>query len=234
MRRWWAGAVGLVVLLAAVLWWWRGESAPIEATTPEGATSFNEGALPPALKLSAWNAPIQQRGDRQLTGIVSREGEPVAGVVVTAVAAHGAEVLSDLPCKCDNHCGQMLLACGCAEASGQLVELVAARTGEGAPLARATTDARGAFTLTGLEPGTVTLFGDGHDGVGWLGNVATQGLRDSGWRRAADQRRRPARASRALDGDDLPHRDAPSRGPAHRGESRGQPGVHRDSAMAAA
>ncbi|MDP1825850.1 MAG: carboxypeptidase-like regulatory domain-containing protein [Archangium sp.] len=93
--------------------------------------------------------------------------------MVTAVAAHGEDVLSDLPCKCDNHCGQMLLSCGCAEASGQLVELVAARTGEGVPLARATSDAEGGFVLTGLDEETLTLFADAPDAVGWLPNVAS-------------------------------------------------------------
>lgn len=173
MRRRWPGAVGLVVLVVALVWWWSsGETPAVDPAMPASA-SANEGAFPAALKPSVWNAPIERHGALQLTGVVSREGEPVPGVTVTAVAAHGEEVLSDLPCKCDNHCGQMLLSCGCAEASGQLVELVAARTGESAPLARATTDAKGAFTLTGLEPGTLTLFADAPDGVGWLGNVAS-------------------------------------------------------------
>ncbi|MDP3153917.1 MAG: carboxypeptidase regulatory-like domain-containing protein [Archangium sp.] len=173
MRRW-VGLAAVALLVGVGLLWWLW---PSELSTPEerreSATSANEGALPESIKPSSWNAPIQQRGARSLSGVVLRDGQPVGGAVVTAVAAHGDDVLSDLPCKCDNHCGQMLLACGCAEASGQLVELVALRTGESAPLARATTNSEGVFTLTGLEDTTLTLFADAPGGVGWLGNVAS-------------------------------------------------------------
>lgn len=163
------GALAFVLVVGGLLWWhW-----PVEHPSPAAATSANEGALPTQLRASSWNAPIEQRGARRLTGVVVRDGQPVAGAVVTAVAAHGDDVLSDLPCQCDNHCGQRLLSCGCAEASGQLVELVAARTGEGVPLARATTDADGGFVLTGLDEGTLTLFADAPDAVGWLANVAS-------------------------------------------------------------
>lgn len=177
MRRWGVLiAVMVVVVVAALAWWlWPSNEAEAGASGGPGGTtsafSANEGALPAEVKASAWNAPVQPRGERTLTGVVLREGKPVAGAVVTAVAAHGEDVLSDLPCKCDNHCGQMLLACGCAEASGQLVELVSARTGESAPLARATSDAEGHFTLTGLEASALTLFADAQDGMGWLANV---------------------------------------------------------------
>lgn len=163
-----------MVLGAVLIWWlWPSDPPPSDEPGSFAELSANEGALPTEVKPSAWSAPIQSRGERSLTGLVLREGKPVAGAVVTAVAAHGEEVLSDLPCKCDNHCGQMLLACGCAEASGQLVELVSARTGESAPLARATSDAAGKFTLSGLETSTLTLFADATEGVGWLGNVAS-------------------------------------------------------------
>ncbi len=173
MRRW-VGvvAVALVVGLGLLWFFWPSELAAPETLT-ERATSPNEGALPESIKPSSWNSPIEQRGARSLSGVVLRDGQPVGGAVVTAVAAHGDDVLSDLPCKCDNHCGQMLLACGCAEASGQLVELVALRTGESAPLARAVTNADGVFTLTGLEDTTLTLFADAPGGVAWLGNVAS-------------------------------------------------------------
>ena len=125
MRRSVVGILALGFLIGLVAWWLWPADAPGEGEVAAAAvTSANEGALPEARKQSSWNAPIQPRGERRLSGVVLRDGRPVAGAVVTGVAAHGEGVLSDLPCKCDNHCGQMLLACGCAEASGQLVELV--------------------------------------------------------------------------------------------------------------
>lgn len=165
--------VAVLAVVAGLAWWlWPSDVEPSAEPSGTTAVSANEGGLPAEVKPSAWNAPVQARGERTLSGVVLRDGNAVPGAVVTAVAAHGEDVLSDLPCKCDNHCGQMLLACGCAEASGQLVELVGQRTGESAPLARATTDAEGKFTLTGLEATTLTLFADAPNGMGWLANVA--------------------------------------------------------------
>lgn len=164
--------VAVVVVVAALLggaWWlWGGVAEPTTASpTSSSGGLANEGALP-EFRASRWSAPIEPKGTRALKGLVLQDGAPVAGAIVTATAAHGDEVLSDLPCKCDNQCGQKLLACGCAEASGQLVELVASRTGEGVPLARATTDAEGKFELSGLEDTTVTLWADTRAAIGWL------------------------------------------------------------------
>jgi protocatechuate 3,4-dioxygenase beta subunit len=175
MRRWLGGLVAVVLLgVLVAAWWWSSDDAPPE--TPGAPLSSwaaaNEGASPER-RPSRWDAPVTARGDRSVQGVVLRAGQPVAGAVVTALLAHGEEVLSDLPCQCDNHCGQKLLACGCAEASGQLVELVSVRTGEGVPLGRATTDAEGRFTLAGLEAGTLTLWADGPAGIAWKSDVAS-------------------------------------------------------------
>ena len=170
MRRWALGVVA-VALVAVGGWWWlhEGEGA---ASGDEAPASANEGALP-APRASKWSEPIVQRGSRTLSGVVLRDGQPVSGAVVTALAAHGDDVLSDLPCQCDNHCGQKLLACGCAEASGQLVELVGARTGESVPLGRATSGADGTFTIEGLDDSRLTLWADAPGVIGWATDVAS-------------------------------------------------------------
>lgn len=170
MRRWWVGVVAVVVVALGV-WWWLREDAPAPAEEVSPAAAANEGGLPAVLQASKWSAPIVQRGARAVSGVVLRDGRPVSGAVVTAIASHGDDVLSDLPCQCDNHCGQKLLACGCAEASGQLVELVGARTGEGTPLGRATTDAEGVFSITGLDETKLTLWADAPGGVAWKSEV---------------------------------------------------------------
>lgn len=172
MRRWWLAVLVLSVFAAlGVAWWHRDE--PLVAEAQQQSASPNEGRLPRALLASKWNAPVVEHGKRSVKGVVLRAGAPVAGAAVTAVAAHGQDVLSDLPCQCDNHCGQKLLACGCAEASGQLVELVGARTGEGAPLGRATTDATGAFEISGLDETVLTLWADAPEGVAWRTDLAS-------------------------------------------------------------
>lgn len=176
MRRWRMGVVGLgLALVAAGGWWWLGEEATPQAAVLGEAAAANEGGLP-AVIASRWSAPIVERGQRSVTGVVLRDGQPVAGALVTAIASHGDDVLSDLPCQCDNHCGQKLLACGCAEASGQLVELVGARTGEGTPLGRATTDAAGAFVITGLDETRLTLWADAPGGVAWRSDLASDAV----------------------------------------------------------
>ncbi len=152
--------LGLVVLGFGVFLLW--PSAPTEAPT---VALIEEH--PVVLQPSRWTTPVSPRGSRTLRGKVLRvDGTPVARAAVTAVVAHGDDVLSDLPCQCDNHCGQKLLECGCAEASSQLVELVAQRTGETAPVARTTTDVGGTFTLEGLDDLTVTLWADAPGLVG--------------------------------------------------------------------
>lgn len=152
--------LGLVVLGVGVFVLWR--SAPNETQT--GAFVEEPHVV---LQPSRWTTAVSPRGSRTLRGKVLRvDGTPVARAAVTAVVAHGDDVLSDLPCQCDNHCGQKLLECGCAEASAQLVELVAQRTGETAPVARTTTDASGTFTLEGLDDLTVTLWADAPGLVG--------------------------------------------------------------------
>lgn len=108
------------------------------------------------------------RGSKRLEGRVLLAGEPVQGATVTAVAAHGDDVLSETQCGCDNHCGRKLLECGCPEAAAQLVELVSTRTGEAAPLARTSTDSTGHFVLEGLDEMAVSLWAESAAGIAFL------------------------------------------------------------------
>lgn len=172
MKRWLAG-VGAVVVAAIVAWWVWGSSASTSAPSEVQVAPrrAGDGYLPARVE-SKWTQPLAARGERTLRGLVTKGGKPVGGAVVTALDAHGEDVLSDRPCQCDNHCGLKLVQCGCAEAAGQLVELAVARTGEAQPLARATTGADGRFELAGLpEAGAVALWADAPDGIAFLAEV---------------------------------------------------------------
>jgi hypothetical protein len=165
MVRWrWVVAAVVVGVVAAVLYvLLRPESV---APEPGDVTPQPSARVEPVAP--RWNQPItEKRGAKQLEGLVTLDGTPVAGAVVTALANHGEDVLSDLPCRCDNHCGRKLLACGCGEAAAQLVELVSARTGEAAPIARATSDANGHFVLDGLDDTELALWADAREGIAW-------------------------------------------------------------------
>lgn len=170
-RLWWLAGVGLFIA-AAVLFWW--SSSDDEVSSVDTATTASTSADDdvPRLKFdrkpSGWDAPLEAKGERVLTGrVLDEKGAPVSNATVTATTLHGDDVLSDQQCKCDNECGQKLLECGCPEASGQLVEHVSSRTGEAQPLARATTDATGTFTLRGLQSGSVALWADAPGSIGF-------------------------------------------------------------------
>lgn len=169
------GAVVLVgVVLAAFFLWPRDEVETAESSTHEEASAAANEGMPIERKPSAWLSVAPSRGSLRVEGIVENAEGPVANATVTATAAHGADVLSDLDCHCDNHCGLKLLGCGCAEAAGQLVELVATRTGESPPLARATTGADGRFVLTGLPDEVLALWADSESGIA-LDNAVSPG-----------------------------------------------------------
>ncbi|MBX7115653.1 MAG: carboxypeptidase-like regulatory domain-containing protein [Myxococcaceae bacterium] len=153
------GAMGLGWVL------WRDASPSSSGHSVEAApTRLGEVPREP----STWKQPVQARGAKQLRGRVVGPWGAVANASVVAIERHGEDVLSDLMCQCDNHCGQTLLECGCAEAAGQLVDLVAARTGESAPLARAMSDAEGHFVLEGLDETELALWADAPGLVGLL------------------------------------------------------------------
>ena len=161
------GVLMFAAMLGVAFWFEDDRIAMLEAER----TSTEEPSFSP--RPSKWNEPIVTRGSRRLSGVVTRDGSPISGAVVTALEAHGDHVLSDLPCQCDNHCGQKLLQCGCAEASGQLVELVGARNGEAVPLGRATSAGDGTFVIEGLDDSKLTLWADAAGGIAWKTDVAS-------------------------------------------------------------
>lgn len=95
-------------------------------------------------------------GELRIVGRVVDAKGPVSDAIVTATAGTGADVLSNMDCQCDMHCGQKLLECGCGESASQLEALVSAREGEAPPVASATTGEDGSFVLEGLAAADVT------------------------------------------------------------------------------
>lgn len=191
-RAWWFGGAALLLAGAALLWWSLSaeENAEAHSVTSPSATGLSTDDAEPRLRFdrkpSVWEAAVEPKGELILTGrVLDERGSPVVAASVTATALHGDDVLSDQQCKCDNECGQKLLECGCPEASGQLVEHVSSRTGEAQPLARATSDATGTFTLRGLSSGTVALWADAPGMIGFrasanVGDVAANIAVESG------------------------------------------------------
>jgi protocatechuate 3,4-dioxygenase beta subunit len=178
MRRWLGVGVALA-LLAVALWYASGSNLEGRSSDPTAQeTGRNESGRASIRRLpvnALLSAPLPApRGSLHIRGtVVGPAGEPVPGAVVVATAPTPDETLSELPCQCDNHCGQKLLQCGCGMAAIQLVELVAERRGEAPPLARTTSDAQGHFSLEGLEAGRYALWADGSLGTALQQNVET-------------------------------------------------------------
>jgi protocatechuate 3,4-dioxygenase beta subunit len=126
-----------------------------------GATSTANGRAGAAREAPGGETKtLQVQGDLTVRGqVLGRQG-PVSGATIVATTSAGDDVLSERRCQCGNDCGQKLLECGCGEAAGQLMELVAERRGEVQPVARATTDTEGRFLLTGLSEGTYAVWAE--------------------------------------------------------------------------
>lgn len=168
------GVLGVVVI--AALWFWRssdpaasggdGEESATRADQlkgpagPAGWATLKESALPAA------------RGTLSISGIVSGAKGPVAGAQVVVTEGDGDEILSERMCQCDDHCGNKLLECGCAEAARQLFELVAARIGEAQPIGRAVSGPAGTFEVGGLREGRYAIWATGSGESGVLAGVS--------------------------------------------------------------
>ncbi|MFN7134279.1 MAG: carboxypeptidase regulatory-like domain-containing protein, partial [Myxococcales bacterium] len=167
MRRW--TLVGLLAAFAAaltLLLWPDDGQVPAQPATAAGAPETPHAPRTQRLRDGILTAALPPaRGALTIRGTVLGPDGPVAGATVTATSGAGEDVLSGLPCECDNKCGRKLLECGCGEAAGQLTQLVLERHGEAPPLARTTTASDGTFTLAGLEEGVFAVWAD-RDGVG--------------------------------------------------------------------
>jgi 5-hydroxyisourate hydrolase-like protein (transthyretin family) len=159
--------IGIAVLVGCgvLLWWARAPAPrPAAAARREAARDARPGAL------AAAPAPASP-GTFTIRGEVRGPGGRIAGVVVTATATAGdGERLSERRCHCGD-CGQRLLACGCAEAAAQLVELVAERRSERRPAARATTGEDGRFVLEGLADGAYGIWAEADAGAALVQGV---------------------------------------------------------------
>jgi protocatechuate 3,4-dioxygenase beta subunit len=168
----------LLVLGAALVWRTSGGTRGAEAG-PSARARTAQRALPaelPADRLRTAPLPAS-RGALRIRGRVVDARGPVAGATVVATAPEPGESLTVRPCGCDNACGMKLLQCACGEAARQMVELVLERRGEAPPLARATTDAEGAFVLEGLAEGTYALWADG-PGASGVTEAVSAGMED--------------------------------------------------------
>jgi protocatechuate 3,4-dioxygenase beta subunit len=160
-KRWLAVLVLAVVASVAAFFFLRGGEPPVEQPGGVAPVAAETPAALPERANALLTAPLPPpKGDRVIRGRVLGLDGPVEGAVVVASTDGGEEVLSDLPCRCDNKCGQKLLECGCDGAAVQLVELVLERRGEAPPIARATSAADGSFTLSGLGEGAFALWAE--------------------------------------------------------------------------
>ncbi|RKG63875.1 hypothetical protein D7V80_29040, partial [Corallococcus sp. CA054B] len=123
--------------------------------------------------------PPPPQGALQVQGrVVDLQGQPVAGIEVSASVPLPGETLTELPCDTDEP--DVSLAseeCFLSPANLWVRELVEAHRGGAFVLSRTTSAQDGTFTLEGLPQGTVTLWALGAQGAGLLEDV-TSGTRD--------------------------------------------------------
>jgi protocatechuate 3,4-dioxygenase beta subunit len=154
--------LGITVLAAIVgvllLFWGKHPPSAVDASRRANAASASGSTRDAGLLGAAPAVPLQ--ADLTIRGQVMGPKGPVPGATVVATTSAGEDVLSERRCQCGNECGQKLLECGCGEAAGQLMDLVAERRGEVQPVARATTDTEGRFLLTGLSEGTYAVWAE--------------------------------------------------------------------------
>jgi len=162
--------VTATAVLAGAIWWWRSHTAP-EEPLPPGAGEPARLERLRALLAAAPSAPLPSpQGELEISGRVLGRSGPVAGATVTATTPDADGALSDLPCDPDDP-GEKLVDFRC-DAVIRLASLIAERRGDAQPMARATTDAAGYFTLRGLAAGDYALWAEAPEGVGVNGHVA--------------------------------------------------------------
>ncbi|WP_404367484.1 carboxypeptidase regulatory-like domain-containing protein [Corallococcus coralloides] len=164
------GGVVLLLLLGAGVFWWPRPAPPVPASPPAAPAARRQ--LPPA-------PPAPPQGALQVQGrVVDLQGQPVAGIEVSASVPLPGETLTELACDTAQP-GVSLVSedCESVTALQWVRELVEAHRGGAFVLSRTTSAQDGTFTLEGLPQGTVTLWALGSRGAGLQEDVVT-GTRD--------------------------------------------------------
>ncbi|MFT3712113.1 MAG: carboxypeptidase regulatory-like domain-containing protein [Archangium sp.] len=160
-------SVTVVLILASAIGFWLWSRTPV--TVPQPRMPLDEQRA--LVRESKWTAPIAPRGERTLSGIVTRNGAPAGGIVVTALATQGVETLATTPCQSEDGPDEKLNGYRCDERLTQVADWVASRAGEAVPLARTTTELDGTFQLQGLDDSVLTVWADGEGFVAVRENV---------------------------------------------------------------
>ncbi|WP_375755458.1 carboxypeptidase regulatory-like domain-containing protein [Corallococcus exercitus] len=161
------GGVVLLLLIGAGAFWWLRPTPPAPAPPVAPRTARRQlPATPPAPPQGA----LQVRGR-----VVDLQGNPVAGIEVSASVGLPGETLSELPCDDTDSPGVSLLSEDCASVSASrwVQELVEAHRGGAFVLSRTTSAPDGTFTLEDLPGGKVTLWALGAQGAGLQEDVVT-------------------------------------------------------------
>jgi hypothetical protein len=162
--------VSVVLILAASLGFWLWSRTPVAVPQPRQPLDEQR----PLVRESKWAAPIAPRGERTLSGVVLRNGAPMGGIVVTALATQGVETLATAHCQSDEGPNETLTSYQCDERVTQIADWVASRAGEAVPMARVTTGPDGTFELQGLDDSVLTVWADGTDLVAVQENVTRE------------------------------------------------------------
>jgi hypothetical protein len=171
MRRWLEVSLVLLVLGGAVWWMARASSGGAHAEGPPANPAQaprNLESRPPRSLLGAGTAQPTQapRGVLSIRGRVLGPEGPVSGAWVEAVKPGlllSARVLS--PCGCHAGTGLEKVECSCDGSQERLESWLEMYRGDIAPVAHATTDAEGRFSLEGLEEGAFHVWAEGAPGV---------------------------------------------------------------------
>lgn len=163
MRRFAFLAVGLLSFLAGILWLLREEPVPpepAEASRQLTESLRDRAARPPPREELSADGALELQGR-----VLTAEGAPIGGVLLSLSARVSPTRLSELPCVCEDACQPHPLDGSCPQAPVALLARVAAREGEPQVLARTTSAADGSFVLRGLEARDYRVWADSERGV---------------------------------------------------------------------